>query len=76
MVLSLSLSANQINIDGCVEFKLGNSDTYIVTCDDTKYKVTYQDFNKLKVIEFVELGKVKKEESSKKVQKGKVSTAW
>jgi len=59
-IFSLSLFANQINMNGCTENQLGNSDTYIVICDNTKYKVTYQGFNKREIIEFVELGKIKK----------------
>ncbi len=59
-ILSLNLFANQVNIDNCAEYRLGNSDTYILTCDDAKYKVKYKDFNKNEVIEFTELGKTKK----------------
>ncbi len=59
-IISINVLANPVNTDGCIEFKLGNSDTYIVTCENAKYKVTYKDFNKDKVIEFTELNEIKK----------------
>jgi len=66
VILSLNLFANQINKDGCIETQLGQSNTYIVKCDNDKYRVTYNDAFKHDVIEFIELGKVKKEKNNKR----------
>ncbi len=56
-----TLFAYQNKQDNCTEHRLGNSDTYIVTCGSNIYKVKYKDFHKDEVVEFSELGKTKKD---------------
>jgi len=60
LLLSASIYSKNIiakNISDCKEYRLGGSNTYIVSCKDGKYKVTYDGGFKNKVIELVELGK-------------------
>lgn len=66
VILSLNLFANQINKDGCTETQLGQSNTYIVKCDNDKYRVTYKDGFKHDIVEFIELGKVKHEKNNQR----------
>ena len=56
-----TLFAYQNKQDNCIEHRLGNSTTYIVTCGSNTYKVKYRNTNNDEIIEFEELGKTKKE---------------